>query len=333
MSRRANSVFFGFDFQENAAIVLMVENMAEMNFVKIEGEEDIEITLNDGTSILAQAKSVVKASTDFDNVRAKAKSAMKSLSEASKNVKVQKLIYYTNSPDPFHEEASKPMFYGKAQVQFDNLPTSTKDLIGGWLAEIEEPLDKSDLHIHVLPFETDDDEQRYKVVLQSLSDFIGEMDLRSADGLRKRLHEVWLSMLDRNGSTSDSKKRLSKKDVVWPMIVFVTGRGHLDRNAQYCTDLDEGEFEEIEHKYGKLIEDYCERYDFVVKVLTDFREGNYKGNQALENFVNGHWQEYVEILGLEMMDESLRCNLTKIVLYTIVHKRFEINKIKNAVNL
>lgn len=95
MSRRANSVFFGFDFQENAAIVLMVENMAEMNFVKIEGEEDIEITLNDGTSILAQAKSVVKASTDFDNVRAKAKAAMKSLSEASKNVKVQKLIYYT----------------------------------------------------------------------------------------------------------------------------------------------------------------------------------------------------------------------------------------------
>ena len=58
----------------------MVENMAEMNFVKIEGEEDIEITLNDGTSILAQAKSVVKASTDFDNVRAKAKAAMKSLS-------------------------------------------------------------------------------------------------------------------------------------------------------------------------------------------------------------------------------------------------------------
>ena len=87
MSRRANSVIFGFDFQENAAIVLMVENMAEMDSVKIEGEEDIEIRLNDGSTILAQAKSVVKASTDFSNVRTKAKAAMTSLSEAAEKVK------------------------------------------------------------------------------------------------------------------------------------------------------------------------------------------------------------------------------------------------------
>ena len=333
MSRRANSVIFGFDFQENAAIVLMVENMAEMDSVKIEGEEDIEIKLNDGSRILAQAKSVVKASTDFTNVRAKAMAAMQSLSDASVKVKVNKLIYYTNSPDPFNDEASKPMFYGKSQVKYDNLPVSTKELIDGWLGQMDKPLDVNNLQIHVLPFETDDDEQRYRVVLQSLSDFIGEMDLRSADGLRKRLHEVWLSMLDRNGSSLDSEKRLSKKDIVWPMIVFVTGRGHLDRNAQYCTNLDDGGFEEIEYKYGKLIEDYCERYDFVVKVLTDYREGNYKGRQAIEQFVNDHWEEYVDELGLASLEENLRCNLSRIVLFTIVHKRYEIDKIKRSVNL
>lgn len=333
MSRRANSVIFGFDFQENAAIVLMVENMAEMVSVKIEGEEDIEIRLNDGSTILAQAKSVVKASTDFSNVRTKAKAAMTSLSEAAEKVKVRNLIYYTNSPNPFNDEASKPMFYGKPHVRYEYLPDSTKELIEGWLGQIERPLDTSNLEIHVLPFETDDDEQRYRVVLEALSDFIGEMDLRAVDGLRKRLHEVWLSMFDRNGSSSDCEKRLSKKDVVWPMIVFVTGRGRLDRNAQYCTELDDGEFDEIEHKYGKLIEDYCERYDFVVKVLTDFREGNYKGNQALVQFINEHWADYIDVLGLNYIDESIRCNLSKIVLYTIVHKRFDINKIKRAVNL
>lgn len=333
MSRRANSVIFGFDFQENAAIVLMVENMAEMDSVKIEGEEDIEIKLNDGSRILAQAKSVVKASTDFTNVRAKAMAAMQSLSDASVKVKVNKLIYYTNSPDPFNDEASKPMFYGKSQVKYDNLPVSTKELIDGWLGQMDKPLNVNNLQIHVLPFETDDDEQRYRVVLQSLSDFIGEMDLRSADGLRKRLHEVWLLMLDRNGSSLDSEKRLSKKDIVWPMIVFVTGRGRLDRNAPYCTNLDDGGFEEIEYKYGKLIEDYCERYDFVVKVLTDYREGNYKGRQAIEQFVNDHWEEYVDELGLDTLEENLRCNLSRIVLFTIVHKRYEIDKIKRSVNL
>ena len=129
MSRRANSVIFGFDFQENAAIVLMVENMAEMVSVKIEGEEDIEIRLNDGSTILAQAKSVVKASTDFSNVRTKAKAAMTSLSEAAEKVKVRNLIYYTNSPNPFNDEASKPMFYGKPHDRVNDRVNSTYQAI------------------------------------------------------------------------------------------------------------------------------------------------------------------------------------------------------------
>ena len=48
-TRYANSVLFGFDFQSNAAIVLMLDNMADMETIRIEGEEDIEIGLNDGT--------------------------------------------------------------------------------------------------------------------------------------------------------------------------------------------------------------------------------------------------------------------------------------------
>ena len=76
MSTPATSVMFGFDFQTNAAIVLMIENMADLSTVRIEGAEDIEIRLNDGTVVLAQAKSVVNSSTDFNNVRQKAKKAI-----------------------------------------------------------------------------------------------------------------------------------------------------------------------------------------------------------------------------------------------------------------
>lgn len=50
---------FGFDFQRNAAIVLMLENIKELKSVRLEGnEEDIEISLNDGQKILAQAKAI-----------------------------------------------------------------------------------------------------------------------------------------------------------------------------------------------------------------------------------------------------------------------------------
>lgn len=60
-SRRANAVNFGFDFQVNAAIVLMLENIEDVSALRLEGNyEDIEVKLNDGEYILAQAKSIEK---------------------------------------------------------------------------------------------------------------------------------------------------------------------------------------------------------------------------------------------------------------------------------
>ena len=69
-NRRADAVVFGFDFQVNAAIVLMLENITELKSLRLEGNyEDIELELNDNHYILAQAKSIEKSSTDFRNVR------------------------------------------------------------------------------------------------------------------------------------------------------------------------------------------------------------------------------------------------------------------------
>lgn len=43
--RSATSVLFGFDFQANAAIVLMLENIKDMSHIRLEGCEDIDIKL------------------------------------------------------------------------------------------------------------------------------------------------------------------------------------------------------------------------------------------------------------------------------------------------
>lgn len=102
-SRRANAVIFGFDFQVNAAIVLMLENIQELDSLKLEGNyEDIEITLDNGEYILAQAKAVEKSSVDFQNVRQNLKKALISLSEGAHKVNARQLILITNSPNEFH---------------------------------------------------------------------------------------------------------------------------------------------------------------------------------------------------------------------------------------
>lgn len=334
MSRSASPVMFGFDFQSNAAIILMIENMAEMKSVRIEGAEDIEIGLNDGTYVLAQAKSVVKASTDFSNVRQKAEKAMETLSESAQKLRAKQLIYITNSPDPFNDKSSKPLFYGKARVKYNDLPDKTKTIISQWLSAIDKPLDTELLTIQVVPFETDDDEQRYKVVIDKITEFIGELNLHEAIyGIHKKLHSVWQEMFDKNGSKSNRDIKLSKKDVVWPIIVYVTSKGLFYEDIQRYTDLDEGEYEEIERRYGELIEDTCERFDIVVKVITDYGEKRQTGRDAIGQFVNEYWEDYIDDLGLDNVEEPLKSSLAKVILHSILKKKISINSIKKVVNL
>ena len=110
-NRSATPVLFGFDFQANAAIVLMLENIKYMTSIRLEGYEDIEINLNDGSSVLAQAKAVVNSSTDFSNVISNLKKTIVSLSEAEhKSHSVKELIYITNSPNPFNEKQLRNCF-------------------------------------------------------------------------------------------------------------------------------------------------------------------------------------------------------------------------------
>lgn len=46
VNRRADPVMFGFDFQINAAIVLMLKNIKSLETIRIEGNyEDIELQL------------------------------------------------------------------------------------------------------------------------------------------------------------------------------------------------------------------------------------------------------------------------------------------------
>lgn len=333
MSTPATSVMFGFDFQTNAAIVLMIENMANLSTVRIEGAEDIEIRLSDGSVVLAQAKSVVNSSTDFSNVRHKVKKAVESLSEEAQKCKPKELVYITNSPDPFKDEASKPMFYGYSHVSFDSLPQTAKDIVSEYLSHIEHPLDTSQLKIQVIPFEGDDERQRYKVVESVISDFIGNLDLDEVYGLKKKLHEVWQTLLDKNGTKSDRDIRLSKKAIVWPIIVFVTEKGGLRRDGQYCTLLDDSEYNEISRKYGEIIDYYSERYDFATKVVFDYTSSGIKGAGAFEAFIDEHWDDYKKEIGDDSMDSVIRKGLIQIVLFNILRRRVEIDRIKRAVNL
>lgn len=167
--RRAHAVLFGFDFQVNAAIVLMLENIKELKSLRLEGnEEDIELTLEHDQKILAQAKSVENASSDFSNVRANLKKALTTLSEGSQKVNAKQLIFITNSPNPFNDNNSRSIFWGLTHRPFSTLPSSAQKTIMEYLNKIDNPLDPQKFIVQVFPFETDDETERYKAVMQAI---------------------------------------------------------------------------------------------------------------------------------------------------------------------
>ena len=216
-NRRANAVLFGFDFQRNAAIILMLENIKDLRSVRLEGnEEDIELTMENGQKILAQAKAVEKSSSDFSHVRENLKKALTSLSEGAQKTDAQQLIFITNSPNPFNDADSKVVFGGYSTRRFfSNLPPSAQEIVRKYLVGIEHPLDLQKFTVRVFPFETDDETERYKAVTQVVNDFIGDLKINNVpSGLGRHLLQVWQDDILINGSKRDASIQLNKKDIL-----------------------------------------------------------------------------------------------------------------------
>ena len=305
-NRRADAGMFGFDFQVNAAIVLMLENIKTLSSVRLEGnEEDIVLTLNNKKKILAQAKAVQNGSSDFRNVRANLKKALTTLSEGAQSADVDKLIFITNSANPFNDDSSRSVFYAPTRRKFSDLPPSAQAIIQEYLSAIAQPLNTDNFVIQVFNFETDDDKERYKVV---------------------KIFE--------NGSKKDAGITINKKGIIWPLIVLETDISKYDDEYEDLFDI--GVYEEVTRRYQTVIDDCCERVDFFTKILYDYREfKSEKKNSKEKNiaFIQTTWEQYkTEFMDSSIDDETLEA-LTQIILYNVLRRRKLIESIRREVNL
>lgn len=333
-NRRANKVVFGFDFQVNAAIVLMLENITGLKSLRLEGaHEDIELELNNGQSILAQAKAIERGSSDFRNVRLNLKKSLQSLSDGNKKVDAKQLILITNSFNPLNDEASRGLFSGlPTHRRFDTLPETSQKIINGYLEQITDPLDKNKFWIQTIPFETDDDSERYKNIIQAVNDFIGDLHI-NIPGMGKQLLTLWHCDVFKNGSKKDSAIMLSKKDIIWPMLVIATDIDRCDE--EFLNQFEPDIYDETVHLYKEIIDSCCEKCEIFIKVLYDYNSFKSSKNpsERCVDFAMSRWRDYIEDFSIPEIDSDTQEALTKIVIYNIVRRRLQINKIKQGVNL
>ena len=334
-SRRANAVIFGFDFQRNAAVVLMLENIKDLHTIQLEGNyEDIELTLDNGRKILAQAKAVEKSSSDFSHVRENLKKALISLSEGAKKTDAQELIFITNSPNPFNDADSRSVFGGfPTHRAFSDLPPSAQEIIHAYLSAVDDPLDLQKFTVQVFPFETDDDAERYKAVTQVVNDFIVSLNVNVSPGLGKWLLQVWHDEIFGNGTKKDAYIQLGKKDIIWPILVYETDISRCDDD--FLNQFDIGVYDEVVRLYGSIIDSCCERIEFFTKILYDYTQfpGTKRQMEKCQNFIDHSWENYKsEFSSANIDDETLEA-LTKIILYNVIRRRITIDKVRRGVNL
>lgn len=328
----ASPEVFGFDFQVNATIFLLLDNIKEIKEVRMEGaSEDIELTMNDGSQIMAQAKGIVKGSSDFSNVRRNLQKAIRTLSSAD-NKSVEQLILITNSKNPLKEDSSKSFFYGPpVAVCYNDLSDEAKKVIDNIVDRLNISFDKNKFYIYYFMFETDNLKTRYAVIEEKIKNFINKLNLGQTLST-KELMNTWQNNLFHNGSQTDVTIKLSKKEIVWPVIVLTLGK---QLPTEYIEDYDQGFINEITTQYSYLVNAVTERYDLITKILFDYNSLNctMPMRERARKFIADKWKDYISVFSFETLAEEVQEAVTKVILAKVIQQRYLIDNISREVLL
>lgn len=324
--RNASASAFGWDFQANAAIFLMLENIKQAKNIRVEGaDEDIEITLLNNEKIYSQVKAVAKPE-DSSNVIAKLSAALETLNLDARNGDAAKFTYTTNSPNPFNDKSTMGYFTGLTHLDFDELPQVAKDKIIKIIREkgySNVAIDKFD--IRVIPFYGRDPKNKFKSIQNRVEEFLDELQIPYT-GVAHNILNIWQRDFFQNATMPETDISISKAEMMWPLIVLV-----LDKSVanDYKKDFDDDEILEIERRYGLVINQKIMLYEFVTKVQSAFRLANVKPKE----FVSNKWSSFLYILDEIDADDTTKETIIKIILFRILSQRQYIEKIKKGVNL
>ncbi len=326
----ASSTVFGYEFQSNAAIVLMLSNIEHAVSIRVEGKtEDIEISLDNGNTIYSQAKAVVNP-MDYSNVRQKMKDGLSSLNIAATNGSIEKLIYITNSPNPFNNANTIPLFYGFSPYDFASLPDECQSAIN----DIKEKnslssIDLNKLGIYVLPF-SGDGENRYKVIKEKIYEFLHLIGI-DASGLGKEILDLWQHYFAINASQQDLTRSITKKQMIWPIIV---SKCEVGRDELSLANFDEGQVDEISRIYHDIICNNSERFEFIAKVIADYNTYNAPINEnKIKSFLENHWSDFQGEFFLENVCTEIAEAVIKLTICKVINTRYIVARIKGAINL
>lgn len=312
--------------------MLMLENIEIAEQVRVEGKtEDIEIKLSNGKCLYSQAKSVVN-SWDFANVKRNLEKSLTTLSNASAKSDCDRLIYVTNSPNPLGNKSSMSIFYGRSRRKYNDMPPKYQKVIDDLLQKLSiQDFNKENFSVQVIPFETDDLTERYKVVKNTVDQFIMSIRRPNLAGISQEVLDVWQKEFFENATMTNTEKVINKKDLVWPLIALMT-------DIRRCDDpiselMDECDYEDLTTRYKTLINNRCEQFDFATKVLSDYQGFQCSNGNKTEEFINLSWIDYKDEFAVSSITDEALEKLVKVILYHIIRQKNLVNDVKKRVRI
>lgn len=331
MGNSAAPSLFGWDFQINAAIAILIDNISSVEKIRLEGsKQDIEITLSNKEKIYAQAKAVEKAG-DYSNVKKHLTNALNSLNNtASATNDAKQFIYITNSENPLGNMHTVSQFFGPyRRNKYNELTDKAKEIVDTALEKAEKSvkIDKNKLYIYVLNFQNGlSEKDRYTNIKRLVDEFV-ETILENRHGLGSKVLEVWQKELLLNGSVSNTNITLNKQQFSWIIIVKAI-ENSLEDNSIY-NQFDISEVQSIQKHFSEVINNATVKFEFVTSVLSDFQafEPKERNKKTIE-FIDQNWSNYKEEFSLEDLPEDTQIILVKSILARIIYQSNTINKMK-----
>lgn len=328
----ATPSIFGWQFQLNAALVVMLENIKDVEAARVEGAtEDIEVTLTSGNKIYSQVKAVSEE-YNYSRVKEKLEAALRTLDNAAKQPDCEQLIYITNTANPFGNIRTISSFSQHTHRTFDELPSQCQNYVNKIITSKKlQNIDTSKLSVHIIPFFTDNPLEKYKTVRSVVERFLYNIS-RRITGISDELIEIWHEEFLENAATFDQDVTIKRETLVWPIIVL---QSQLYPDEDLLDEYDTSDVEAVMVGYKEFINNKVERFDFSVKVLNDYMSFHSTecSKKKTRNFIDTQWVNYSEDFSESNIPVELSELLTKIVISKIIRNRYLIDDVRRGAGI
>lgn len=295
VNRNASASAFGWQFQINIAIYLMIKYFGRFKEMKIEGEkEDIEISLNNNKKIYAQAKSKQDINDgDTSSYSTKLKKALESLSDVNDNDS-KSLIYISNlEPNPLNSGTNE--FELTTFLKYNELTAVSKEKVDIQLKKLGKDINKEKLIIAKVPFFGEDKDTRQKFIITKIEDFLTfiSSDLLS---YKNRFMETWESDALHNSTQNNMKLKIKREDVLWRLLILKLGNSNSLKYDE-SMEIDEEDFFYALDKYNQII-NYKEANFKIYNKISQLiiKAQNLDPNIKSNSFITKHENEIYDIV-------------------------------------